>query len=85
VRSAIGTGPAARGGKPVARPGSVQRRVRDMAQCGPARIPGRGDWQRGGRATVRTLAHNGSECGLRGLGEMAVPPLSRGQVLAGAA
>src|SRR5204863_7565280 len=54
----------------------AQRRVRGMAHRmavrGPARRAGCRGW-----ATARMLRHNGSECGLSGLSEMAAPPLQR--------
>ena len=58
----------------------AQRCVRGMAQRMAARFPDRCGCCRGCRATARTLRHNGSGCGLCGLTEMAVPPLTRGQV-----
>src|SRR5438132_8535947 len=60
----------------------AQRCVRGIAQRMAAGIPDRCGLCRGCRATARTLRHKGSGCGLCGLIETAVPPLSRGQVVA---
>ena len=51
----------------------AQRRVRGIAQRITAGIPDRFRVGRGCRATARALAHLGSESGLRGLIDMAVP------------
>src|SRR5260370_2792796 len=53
----------------------ARRRVRAIAQWVTGGIPDRFRVGRGCRATARALTHLGSESGLRGLRDMAVPPL----------